>query len=122
MPEPFSALARAAASEAGYPEFRPDACLVNRYQPGTRLSLHVDQDEQDVTAPIVSVSLGVAATFLWGGRQRSDRTQRHRLTSGDVAVWGGPSRFVYHGIAPLAEAEHPLTGRCRFNLTFRKAR
>jgi DNA oxidative demethylase len=122
MPQSFRTLARSAAAQAGYPDFQPDACLVNRYQPGTRLSLHVDQDEQDVMAPIVSVSLGVPATFLWGGSNRSDRIQRHLLTSGDVVVWGGRSRFVYHGIAPLAEAQHPLTGDCRFNLTFRKAR
>jgi alkylated DNA repair protein (DNA oxidative demethylase) len=121
MPELFRTLARSAAERAGYHDFRPDACLVNRYQPGTRLTLHIDQDEQDPLAPIVSVSLGVTATFLWGGLSRRDRIRRHALNSGDVVVWGGESRFVYHGIAPLAEADHPLTGACRFNLTFRKA-
>jgi DNA oxidative demethylase len=121
MPEVFLTLARSAASQAGYRDFNPDACLVNRYETATRLSLHVDQDERDAAAPIVSVSLGVAATFLWGGLQRTDRTRRYLLESGDVVVWGGPARFVYHGVAPLAAAEHLLTGSRRFNLTFRKA-
>jgi DNA oxidative demethylase len=122
MPALFANLAQAAALRAGYRDYQPDACLVNRYATGTRLSLHVDQDEHDAAAPIVSVSLGVPATFLWGGHARSDRTQRVLLESGDIVVWGGPSRFVYHGIAPLAEAQHALTGSHRFNLTFRKAR
>ena len=121
MPELFLTLARSAALHAGYPNFTPDACLVNRYETDTRLSLHVDQDERDATAPIVSVSLGAAATFLWGGLQRKDRTRRYWLAGGDVAVWGGAARFVHHGIAPLAAADHPLTGSRRFNLTFRKA-
>jgi DNA oxidative demethylase len=121
MPELLATLARNAALHAGYPDFTPDACLVNRYETGTRLSLHVDQDERDATAPIVSVSLGAAATFLWGGLQRHDRTHRWRLESGDVVVWGGAARYVYHGIAPLLTADHPLTGNRRFNLTFRKA-
>jgi alkylated DNA repair protein (DNA oxidative demethylase) len=94
---------------------------VNRYQPGTKLSLHQDKDEQDFTAPIVSVSLGLPAVFLFGGLKRSDRPRRIRLESGDVAVWGGPSRLTYHGIMPLADGDHPLTGRARINLTFRKA-
>lgn len=122
MPEFLLSLAQNAALRAGYPRFTPDACLVNRYETGTRLSLHVDQDERDAAAPIVSVSLGAAATFLWGGLQRKDRTRRWPLTGGDVVVWGGAARFVYHGIAPLAAADHPLTGSHRFNLTFRKAR
>jgi DNA oxidative demethylase len=121
MPESFLTLARNAALQAGYPDFNPDACLVNRYDTATRLSLHVDQDERDAAAPIVSVSLGVPATFLWGGLRRADRTRRYLLESGDVVVWGGPARFIYHGVAPLAAAEHSLTGSRRFNLTFRKA-
>lgn len=122
MPPEFRNLARCAAAQAGYLDFQPDACLVNRYATGTRLSLHVDQDERDASAPIVSVSLGVPATFLWGGVARSDRTRRLLLESGDVVVWGGPARFIYHGVAPLAAGDHPLTGSLRFNLTFRKAR
>jgi DNA oxidative demethylase len=121
MPAAFLELAQTAAERAGYEDFQPDACLVNRYETGTRLSLHVDQDERDAAAPIVSVSLGAAATFLWGGLARSDRTQRIPLVGGDVVVWGGPSRFIFHGIAPLSAADHPLTGSRRFNLTFRKA-
>ena len=111
-----------AAARAGYESFRPDACLINRYEPGSRLSLHRDYDERDAVAPIVSVSLGVPAKFLWGGLQRSNRTRRIGLESGDVVVWGGESRFVYHGIAPLPQNTHVLTGQCRINLTFRKAR
>lgn len=115
-------LARAAAAEAGYAGFAPDACLCNFYEPGARMSLHRDFDEGDLTAPIVSLSLGLPATFLWGGLVRGDRARRIRLAHGDVVVWGGASRLVYHGVAPLAEGEHPLTGRKRYNLTFRKAR
>mgnify|MGYP003042644720 CR=1 FL=1 len=122
MPEVFRHLAASAAARAGYESFRPDACLINRYEPGSRLSLHRDYDERDAAAPIVSVSLGVPAKFLWGGLQRSNRTRRIGLESGDVVVWGGESRFVYHGIAPLPQNTHVLTGQCRINLTFRKAR
>lgn len=122
MPEVFRHLAAGAAARAGYESFRPDACLINRYQPGSRLSLHRDYDERDAAAPIVSVSLGVSAKFLWGGLQRSDRTRRIGLESGDVVVWGGESRFAYHGIAPLPHNTHVLTGQYRINLTFRKAR
>jgi alkylated DNA repair protein (DNA oxidative demethylase) len=121
LPAGFLALAARAALTAGYDGFAPDSCLINRYEPGTKLSLHRDEDERDLAAPVVSVSLGVTATFLWGGPSRKDRTRRIRLESGDVVVWGGPSRLVYHGVAPLAEAEDPLTGRRRINLTFRKA-
>ena len=117
----FRSLAECAAAAAGFAGFDPDACLINRYEPGARLSLHRDEDERDFTAPIVSVSLGVPAVFLFGGSRRGDRPRRIRLEGGDVVVWGGPARLVYHGVAPLAEAEDPLTGRRRINLTFRKA-
>ena len=120
IPPAFLDLARRAASAAGF-AFAPDCCLVNRYQPGTKLSLHQDKDEQDFTAPIVSVSLGLPAVFLWGGLKRNDRPRRIRLEGGDVVVWGGPARLTYHGVAPLADGEHPATGRARINLTFRKA-
>lgn len=121
IPALFLRLAAAAADAAGYPGFEPDACLMNMYEAGTRLSLHRDENERDFTAPIVSVSLGLPAIFLFGGHQRSDRAQRVGLESGDVVVWGGPLRLAYHGVAPLAEGEHPLTGRRRINLTLRKA-
>jgi len=114
-------LAGRAAISGGFSGFAPDACLINRYQPGTKLSLHRDEDERDFTAPIVSVSLGLPTTFLWGGLSRGDRQRRIRLESGDVVVWGGPARLVYHGVAILIEGEHPLTGSGRINLTFRKA-
>jgi alkylated DNA repair protein (DNA oxidative demethylase) len=122
MPPVFLELAGQAAAQAGFAGFRPDACLVNCYEPGARLSLHQDRDEEHLGAPIVSVSLGLSAIFLWGGLKRADRPVRYRLTHGDVAVWGGPSRLVFHGVAPLADGEHPLLGRRRVNLTFRKAR
>jgi alkylated DNA repair protein (DNA oxidative demethylase) len=122
MPPSFLALAEQAAAEAGFDGFAPDACLVNRYQPGARMSLHQDRDEGDFGAPIVSVSLGLPAVFLFGGLQRSDKTQRYRLEHGDIAVWGGPARLVFHGVAPLADGEHPRMGRQRINLTFRRAR
>jgi alkylated DNA repair protein (DNA oxidative demethylase) len=121
IPASFLELAAEAAAAGGFPGFEPDACLMNRYEPGTKLSLHRDEDERDMTAPIVSVSLGIPAVFLFGGKKRSDRPQRVGLTSGDVVVWGGPDRLAYHGVAPLAEIEHPLTGNRRINLTFRKA-
>ena len=121
MPGIFSDLARRAASAGGCGNFEPDACLINRYDPGARLTLHQDKNERDYTAPIVSVSLGLPAVFLFGGLRRKDRPQRMRLESGDVAVWGGPTRLAYHGVAPLADGDDPLTGRCRYNLTFRTA-
>jgi alkylated DNA repair protein (DNA oxidative demethylase) len=121
MPAAFVALASSAAGCAGFAGFDPDVCLVNRYQAGTRLSLHQDRDEQDYAHPIVSVSLGIGAVFLFGGSKRSDRPMRVRLEHGDVAVWGGPARLRYHGVLPLEEGTHPLTGTQRFNLTFRKA-
>jgi alkylated DNA repair protein (DNA oxidative demethylase) len=120
MPEAFLDLARRAATEAGFPGYDPDACLINRYAAGAKLGLHQDRDEKDPVAPIVSVSLGLPAVFLWGGKRRGDPVRRLRLESGDIAVWGGPARFVYHGIAPLKAGDHPLTGDVRINLTFRK--
>ncbi len=121
IPREFLDLASRAAQAAGFHDFVPDACLVNRYEPGARLTLHQDRNEQDFAAPIVSVSLGLPALFLWGGQKRTDRPRRIALESGDVVVWGGPARLVFHGVAELAEGDHPLTGRCRINLTLRKA-
>jgi alkylated DNA repair protein (DNA oxidative demethylase) len=121
MPAVFARLAARAADAAGFEGFAPDACLVNRYEPGTRLTLHQDRDEQDFAAPIVSVSLGVPATFLWGGTTRADRPRRVRLAHGDTVVWGGPARLNFHGVDTLREANHALTGSARFNLTFRRA-
>jgi alkylated DNA repair protein (DNA oxidative demethylase) len=121
MPEVFRRLAERAALAGGYPGFEPDACLMNLYEPGTRLSLHRDENERDLSAPIVSVSLGLPAIFLFGGNHRNDRSRRVPLESGDVVVWGGPDRLVYHGVAPLADGNDPLTGSRRINLTFRKA-
>ena len=121
LPAVFSQLARAAADAAGYPGFAPDACLINRYTPGTRLSLHQDRDEASYAHPIVSVSLGIPAVFLWGGARRADKARRVDLWHGDVVAWGGPARLHFHGVAPLAEGEHPMTGALRINLTFRKA-
>jgi alkylated DNA repair protein (DNA oxidative demethylase) len=122
MPPSFRELAERAADQAGFPNFMPDACLVNRYEPGAKMSLHQDKDEQDFGAPIVSVSLGLPAIFLFGGLKRSDRPRRFRLQHGDVVVWGGPARLTFHGVAPLADGEHASLGRQRINLTFRKAR
>lgn len=121
MPKAFAGLADAAARAAGFGAFAPDACLVNLYEPGTRLSLHQDRDERDFDAPIVSVSLGLPATFLFGGPTRAARARRVSLLHGDVVVWGGASRLAFHGVAPLAEGTHPLLGRQRINLTLRKA-
>jgi alkylated DNA repair protein (DNA oxidative demethylase) len=120
MPSLFADLAARAAEEAGFHAYDPDACLINRYAAGAKLGLHQDRDEDDPVSPIVSVSLGVPATFLWGGKKRSEPVRRLRLESGDVAVWGGPARFVYHGVAAVKAAEHPLTGAVRLNLTFRR--
>jgi alkylated DNA repair protein (DNA oxidative demethylase) len=122
MPGVFLSLASQAAAQAGYPDFTPDACLINRYEPGAKLSLHQDRDEQDFTTPIVSVSLGLPATFLFGGAHRADPTRRIPLTHGDVVVWGGPTRLYFHGVAELKDGTHPTLGKARVNLTFRKAR
>jgi DNA oxidative demethylase len=121
MPGNFLELARDAASAAGFPSFNPDACLINRYEPGSRLTLHQDKNEQDFTQPIVSVSLGLPATFLFGGMERSDKTVRVPVHHGDVIVWGGPARLRYHGINPLKDGVHPTFGGYRYNLTFRVA-
>jgi DNA oxidative demethylase len=121
MPATFGSLASRAAAAAGFADFLPDACLINRYAPGTKLSLHQDKNEADYTAPIVSVSLGLPAKFLFGGPKRNDRVTRIALEHGDVVVWGRSARLAYHGLDTLKDGEHPATGRCRFNLTFRKA-
>jgi|SRR5215469_9039893 len=119
MPPIFQQLATSAASAGGFPHFTSNACLINRYEPGARLSLHQDKNEQDYTQPIVSVSLGLPATFLLGTLRRADTPRRIRIEHGDVAVWGGPARLIFHGVAPIAAGTHSLTGPCRINLTFR---
>lgn len=121
MPNSFRRLAAEAAAAAGFAGFAPDACLINRYVPGTKLSLHQDRDEKRLGAPIVSVSLGLPAVFQFGGLRRADRALRVALRHADVAVWGGPSRLRFHGVLPLADGEHALLGRQRLNLTFRLA-
>lgn len=120
MPESFRELAQAAALEAGFPNFQPDACLINHYTPGSKMGLHQDKDEQDFSAPIVSVSLGVPATFQFGGMKRSDTPVKIPLMHGDVVVWGGEARLRFHGVLTIRQAYHPLTGHDRINLTFRK--
>jgi DNA oxidative demethylase len=122
MPPVLRKLAADAADDVGFRGFAPEACLINRYVPGAKLSMHQDKDELDFAAPIVSISLGLPAIFLFGGLKRGDKPNRYRLEHGDVVVWGGPSRLFYHGVAPLAEGEHPVMGRQRINLTFRKVR
>lgn len=121
MPQIFLELANKAAQEAGFNDFTPDSCLINSYESGGKMSLHQDKNERDYDAPIVSVSLGLPALFLFGGHVRSERPKRHKLEHGDVVVWGGMSRLAFHGIKPLIHGTHPLTGQQRINLTFRKA-
>jgi len=121
LPSSFLALAARAASAGGFPAFIPDGCLINRYEPGSRLTLHQDRNERDFGQPIVSVSLGLPAKFLWGGATRKERPRRVTLQSGDIAVWGGKARLHFHGVDKLADGHDALTGRCRINLTFRKA-
>jgi alkylated DNA repair protein (DNA oxidative demethylase) len=121
MPAAFAQLAAEAARRAGFHPFVPDACLLNRYEPGARLSLHQDRNERDMQAPIVSVSLGLPAVFLFGGVRRAQRPRRVPLAHGDVVVWGGAARLSYHGVLPLKDGEHRALGRCRVNLTFRRA-
>ncbi len=122
MPEVLLQLAKSAAQRAGFKDFIPDACLINCYVAESRMSLHQDNDEWDLTAPIVSISLGLPADFLWAGFTRSSSKQVLLLQHGDVLVWGGKDRLRFHGIKPLKEGWHPLTGDCRINLTFRKTR
>jgi len=121
MPAAFAGLAARAAEAAGFESFRTDVCLINRYVPGARMTLHSDHDEQDFAAPIVSISLGLPAVFLWGGKTRADKPRRVPLWSGDVVVWGGPARRHYHGVLALKDGAHELLGRQRINLTFRRA-
>lgn len=121
MPSVFQTLATDAAAEAGFANFAPDACLINRYEPGARMSLHQDRNERDFSRPIVSVSLGLPAIFQFGGEKRADKTLRVPLAHGDVVVWGGPARMRFHGVLPLKAGQHPLLGEQRLNLTFRKA-
>ena len=121
MPDIFLRLAKNAAEAAGFEGFHPDACLINRYAPGARVSLHQDKNERDFSAPIVTVSLGVPAVFLWGGLRREDKIVRLHLSHGDIMVWGGMSRLRYHGVLPVKENFHSLTGNDRISLTFRKA-
>ncbi|VDC20419.1 DNA oxidative demethylase AlkB [Pseudogemmobacter humi] len=121
MPDVFARLAQEAAAEAGYPGFRPDVCLINRYEPGAKMALHQDKDERDFASPIVSVSLGLPAVFRFGGARRADPVVKYPLRHGDVVVWGGESRLWFHGIDALKPGAHPLAGPVRFNLTFRKA-
>jgi alkylated DNA repair protein (DNA oxidative demethylase) len=122
MPLAFRALARSAAERGGFPDFEPDACLVNRYEPGARMTLHQDRNEVDFDAPIVSVSLGLSATFQLGGMERSDKVEKIGLAHGDVLVWGGPARLRFHGVLPLKAGHHDRVGPYRINLTFRRAR
>lgn len=121
IPPVLSDFAGAAAERAGFPGSVPDACLINLYAPGAKMAPHVDRDEKDFSQPIVSVSLGLPAVFLWGGPNRSDRVRRVPLEDGDAVVWGGPARLFYHGVAPVQAGRHPLWGERRVNLTFRKA-
>jgi DNA oxidative demethylase len=122
LPRVFRELATTAAAAAGFSAFAPDACLISRYEPGARLSLHQDKDERDLESPIVSVSLGLPAAFLLGGHRRSEGARRIELEHGDVVVWGGPARLRYHGVLPLKEGQHSVLGRHRVNLSFRRAR
>ena len=120
MPPLFAGLAKTAAKQAGFDNFQPDACLINRYQIGSRMGLHQDKDERDFSAPLVSVSLGIPATFLFGGLKRKDKTTKFQLHNGDVVVWGGPARLKYHGVTAVKNNFHELTAQLRYNLTFRQ--
>lgn len=121
LPEAFLQLAQRAAESAGYKNFLPDSCLINCYEIDAKMSLHQDRNEQDFTQPIVSVSLGLPAIFLFGGLRRGDRALRIPLVHGDVVVWGGAARLKFHGLLPIKAGTHPLLGEQRINLTFRKA-
>jgi alkylated DNA repair protein (DNA oxidative demethylase) len=122
MPDCFRILAETAAAEAGFPGFAPDTCLINRYAPGAGMGLHRDGDERDFAAPIVSVSLGLPAVFLVGGAEKTEKARPVPLASGDVLVFGGPARLLFHGIRPVKQGQDPLFGPFRYNLTFRRAR
>ena len=122
MPLLFRQIAQTAAEQAGYARFEPDACLINCYGPGARMALHQDKDEADLGAPIVSVSLGLTAHFLFGGLHRTDSVRKVLLVHGDVVVWGGQDRLRFHGVATPVKGEHRLCGNQRFNLTFRRAK
>ena len=121
MPEVFSALVHSAAAQAGFADFEADSCLINRYIPGAKMSLHQDKDENAYAAPIVSLSLGLPAMFLFGGFARSDKTQRVPLLHGDMVIWGGVDRLRFHGVLPIKQGRHPQLGEQRINLTFRVA-
>lgn len=120
MPTLLLSLSQRAAAQCGYKNFQPDVCLINRYEAGARMGLHQDRDENNLTAPIVSFSLGLPATFIWAGLQRGGKTHRFVLHHGDAVVWGGADRLRYHGVAPLKPGVHPMTGACRINITFRQ--
>ncbi len=121
MPAVFADLAHEAAKRAGFPGFQADSCLINQYAPGAKMSLHQDKDEKGYAAPIVSLSLGLPAMFLFGGFERSDKTRRIPLLHGDMVVWGGVDRLRYHGVLPIKPGQHPLLGERRINITFRVA-
>ena len=121
LPPVFASLAREAAQEAGFSDFKADSCLINRYIPGAKMSLHQDKDENAYTAPIVSLSLGLPAMFLFGGFTRSDKPQRIPLLHGDMVIWGGVDRLRFHGVLPIKHGRHPRLGEQRINLTFRVA-
>ncbi|MBM3816620.1 MAG: DNA oxidative demethylase AlkB [Actinobacteria bacterium] len=119
MPALFADAATEFASLAGYRDFVPDVCLINRYSPGSKMGLHQDRDENDFSQPIVSVSLGLPITFKIGGQRRTDPTVSTKLQHGDVVVFGGPARLAFHGVGTLRRGTHPLTGANRYNLTIR---
>lgn len=121
MPAAFAALARRAATRAGFPGFEPDCCLVNRYAIRAQMGTHRDFDELDLRHPIVSVSIGLPATFLWYGAARKGPPRRVEVTDGDVLVWGGAARAGYHGVRRLTGRGEAPDG-LRYNLTLRRAR
>ncbi|MCF5048618.1 DNA oxidative demethylase AlkB [Pseudomonas simiae] len=121
MPEVLRQLAVQAAAQAGFFDFAPDACLINRYVPGAKMSLHQDKNERRYSEPVVSISLGLPAIFLFGGHERSDKPRKVSLFHGDVVVWGGVDRLHFHGVMPIKDGVHPIMGPQRINLTFRTA-
>lgn len=114
MPPTWQRLARDAAARVGWQDFVPDACLLNRYEPGARMGLHQDKNERDYSQPIVSVSIGASCSFQVGGLLRKDQVKSTALHDGDVVVWGADARLIHHGVRPVKAA-------VRYNLTFRKA-